>query len=180
LQPVQELVPVPVVCLQLVTLVHVSSQAAAELHFWEVAVAPVPVSWQAPLAQFWVQVAPAPQVSWQELAPLQLSVQVDPVQLAWHPTMPPSVDAGQFMTHVPELQLHCWPPMQLIEPEPPPAPPVPPPAPPAVPPPLPPPAPPAAPPPAPPPAAPPVPPPAPPPVLLPQETSPTNRHSMTT
>ena len=47
----QALLPVPAVCLQLATVVHVVLQLAA-LHFCEVLVEPVPVRSQAPSAQF--------------------------------------------------------------------------------------------------------------------------------
>jgi hypothetical protein len=103
--------------------------------FCVVAVAVVPVNWQVPDAQFCVHVAPEPQVSWQLLFPLQLRVQVEPVQLPWH-----SPVEGHWSVQTPELQLHCWPAMQVMEPllpppvplvppaEPPPVPLVPPPA----------------------------------------------------
>lgn len=70
-------VPVPGVCLQLATPVQVSWQVGAWPQSCWVEVASVPVSWQEPLAQFWVHRPPEPHVSWHSLAPLQFTVQVE-------------------------------------------------------------------------------------------------------
>lgn len=49
-----------------------------------------------------------------ELVSVQLSVHVEPVQLARHAPV-----AGQLIVQVVEVQLHGWPPMQAIVSEPP-------------------------------------------------------------
>ena len=74
-------VPAPAFCLQLATATHVACQVVAVAQCCVAATDVVPVSWQVPVAQFCVQLAPAPHVSWQLLFPLQLSVQLEPVQL---------------------------------------------------------------------------------------------------
>jgi hypothetical protein len=122
LQPVQTLVPEPAVCLQepaVVMLTQVCWHELAALQFCRTLPAPVAVLWQGPEPQFMVQVLPLPQLSWQFWPVAQLTTQVEPVQLAWH-----SPVAGQAKVQLPEVQLHCWPPMQLmLLPEPPPEPP---------------------------------------------------------
>ena len=63
MQPVQLAEPLPAVCLQFATLVHVLKHEVAALQVCCVFVALLPVSSQLPPLQFCVQVAPEPHVS---------------------------------------------------------------------------------------------------------------------
>jgi hypothetical protein len=95
-------VPLPAVCLQLVTLTQVSWHDAAALQFCWVEAALFAVSWQLPVAQFCTHVAPVLHDTSQLLAPVQCVVHVEPEQFTWQ-----SPVAGQFMVQLPEVQLHC-------------------------------------------------------------------------
>lgn len=121
LQPVHKCVPVPAVCLQLVTLVQFSWHDVALLHFCVADAESVASSWHAPPAQFAVHVAPELQISLQPSVPdAQFMVQVVP----WaHTALQPPVD-GQFITQVPVVHSQSTPATQLMLPELPPPPPV--------------------------------------------------------
>lgn len=94
-------VPLPAVCLQLVTAEQKVVQVEAALQVCRIVVELVAVVAQVPAPQFCVDVAVAPAVTWQELE-LQFWVTVAPVTLAWQDP------EAQFCVPVPPLVTSIW------------------------------------------------------------------------
>lgn len=120
LQPVQVEAPLPAVCLQSATPLQVLKHELALPQVCCVFAALVPVDSQLPPLHTCVQVAPAPQLSWQPSVPAQFTVQLEPTQFAWQPPV-----EGQFKVQLPVVHEHCWLAMQVMGPDVPPPPPVP-------------------------------------------------------